>query len=105
MRTSSRPSSAAIPSFSQEDGCADQVRIKSAHDAREQRFHSSGLRGGGRIMQVLSTDVVIVGGGAAGCYAALNLHRHGIKTVCCRRDHYNARAPIERRAFGVSYSL
>ena len=32
-------------------------------------------------MQVLSTDVVIVGGGAAGCYAALNLHRHGIKTV------------------------
>ena len=26
-------------------------------------------------MQVLSTDVAIVGGGAAGCYAALNLHR------------------------------
>ena len=73
MRTSGRPSSAAIPSFSQEDGCADQVRIKSAHDAREQRFNSSGLRCMGRIMQVLSTDVVIVGGGAAGCYAALNL--------------------------------
>ena len=32
-------------------------------------------------MQIMSTDVVIVGGGAAGCYAALNLHRHGIKTV------------------------
>jgi succinate dehydrogenase/fumarate reductase flavoprotein subunit len=32
-------------------------------------------------MQVLNTDVAIVGGGAAGCYAALNLHRAGHKTV------------------------
>jgi succinate dehydrogenase / fumarate reductase flavoprotein subunit len=32
-------------------------------------------------MQVLTTDVVIVGGGAAGCYAALNLHRGGVKTL------------------------
>src|ERR1700681_2804514 len=32
-------------------------------------------------MQVLSTDVVVVGGGAAGCYVALSLHRLGIKTV------------------------
>ena len=32
-------------------------------------------------MQVLTTDVAIVGGGAAGCYAALNLHREGVKTV------------------------
>jgi succinate dehydrogenase / fumarate reductase, flavoprotein subunit len=32
-------------------------------------------------MRVLKTQVVIVGGGAAGCYAALNLHRNGIKTV------------------------
>jgi succinate dehydrogenase / fumarate reductase flavoprotein subunit len=32
-------------------------------------------------MQVLTTDVAIVGGGAAGCYAALNLHRAGVKTV------------------------
>ena len=31
-------------------------------------------------MRVLSTDVVVVGGGAAGCYAALNLHRQGIKS-------------------------
>ncbi len=32
-------------------------------------------------MQVLTTDVAIVGGGAAGCYAALSLHRCGIKPV------------------------
>src|SRR6478672_4485367 len=29
-------------------------------------------------MQVLSTDVAIVGGGAAGCYAALELQRRAI---------------------------
>jgi succinate dehydrogenase/fumarate reductase flavoprotein subunit len=32
-------------------------------------------------MRVLTTDVAIVGGGAAGCYAALNLDRAGQKTV------------------------
>lgn len=32
-------------------------------------------------MQVQSTDVVVVGGGAAGCYAALNLRRQGIKAL------------------------
>src|SRR5690348_17528616 len=32
-------------------------------------------------MQILSTDVAIVGGGAAGCYAALELNRRGIKSL------------------------
>jgi succinate dehydrogenase/fumarate reductase flavoprotein subunit len=32
-------------------------------------------------MLVHNTDVVIVGGGAAGCYAGLNLHRGGAKTI------------------------
>ena len=32
-------------------------------------------------MQVLTTDVAIVGGGAAGCYAALTLHRAGVESV------------------------
>ncbi|MGH6788066.1 MAG: FAD-dependent oxidoreductase [Pseudolabrys sp.] len=32
-------------------------------------------------MRILKTQVVIVGGGAAGCYAALNLHRKGIETI------------------------
>jgi succinate dehydrogenase / fumarate reductase, flavoprotein subunit len=36
-------------------------------------------------MRVLTTDVVIIGGGAAGSYAALNLHRAGIKTtIVCK---------------------
>ena len=32
-------------------------------------------------MQVLTTDVAIVGGGAAGCYAALSLHKRGINPL------------------------
>ena len=32
-------------------------------------------------MQVVETDVAIIGGGAAGAYAALNLHRAGVRTV------------------------
>ena len=36
-------------------------------------------------MRVLTTDVVVVGGGAAGSYAGLNLHRAGIKTtIVCK---------------------
>ncbi len=32
-------------------------------------------------MQILSTDVAIIGGGAAGCYAALDLRKRGIKSL------------------------
>src|SRR5262244_1043368 len=32
-------------------------------------------------MKVVSTDVAVIGGGAAGCYAALELHRRGIASV------------------------
>jgi succinate dehydrogenase / fumarate reductase, flavoprotein subunit len=32
-------------------------------------------------MQILTTDVAIIGGGAAGCYTALNLQRRGIKSI------------------------
>ncbi|HEX2653709.1 MAG TPA: FAD-binding protein, partial [Xanthobacteraceae bacterium] len=36
-------------------------------------------------MKAVKTDVVIVGGGAAGCFAALELHRKGISsTVVCK---------------------
>jgi succinate dehydrogenase/fumarate reductase flavoprotein subunit len=32
-------------------------------------------------MRVLTTDVAIIGGGAAGCYAALSLHKNGVKPL------------------------
>jgi succinate dehydrogenase / fumarate reductase, flavoprotein subunit len=32
-------------------------------------------------MQVITTDVAVIGGGAAGCYAALNLNKLGIKPL------------------------
>jgi len=32
-------------------------------------------------MRVIQADVAIVGGGAAGCYAAINLHRMGVRPV------------------------
>src|SRR6201981_904893 len=32
-------------------------------------------------MQVITTDVAVIGGGAAGCYAALNLAERGIKPL------------------------
>src|SRR5262249_29124893 len=36
-------------------------------------------------MRVIQADVAIVGGGAAGCYAAINLHRMGVRPVIlCR---------------------
>lgn len=34
-----------------------------------------------RTMRVMTTDVAVIGGGAAGCYAALCLHRKGIKSL------------------------
>ena len=35
----------------------------------------------GTAMQRLTADVAIIGGGAAGCYAALSLQKRGIKPL------------------------
>ena len=54
-----------------------------------------------RDMHVLSTDVAIIGGGAAGCYAALNLHRRGIKPlIICKGLVGKSGASIVRRQPG-----
>ena len=45
-------------------------------------------------MQVRSTDVVVVGGGAAGCTAALDLSRRGIDTVIVCKGEVRALPPI-----------
>jgi succinate dehydrogenase flavoprotein subunit len=39
------------------------------------------LGGEGTAMQTLTADVAIIGGGAAGCYAALSLQKRGIKAL------------------------
>ncbi|MFL5002908.1 MAG: FAD-binding protein [Xanthobacteraceae bacterium] len=60
---------------------ADQTQwCKKACELRAPPWLYQGV-GLGSAMRVLSTDVVVVGGGAAGCYAALNLQGQGIKTV------------------------
>jgi len=51
-------------------------------------------------MQVHNTDVVIVGGGAAGCYAALNLHRGGAKTIIVCKGLVGKRRVDLRRQSG-----
>jgi succinate dehydrogenase/fumarate reductase flavoprotein subunit len=45
------------------------------------RIVDAGIRSLRTKMQVVTTDVAVVGGGAAGCYAALNLGQRGIKPL------------------------
>jgi succinate dehydrogenase/fumarate reductase flavoprotein subunit len=55
-------------------------------------------------MQVHNTDVVIVGGGAAGCYAGLNLHRGGAKTIIvCKGLDYRFRESCHKRGIHLSF--
>ena len=52
-------------------------------------------------MQTLTADVAIIGGGAAGCYAALNLQKRGIKPlIICKGFVGKSGASLVRRQPG-----
>jgi len=58
-----------------------KTQLESLSGMEIWRIVNAKSRAQGDEMQVVTTDVAVIGGGAAGCYAALNLSKRGIKPL------------------------